>query len=591
MILKYLRLRKRASKDASGNSTTPRTGTLDLVNRDDRPFVRTASNDEAGLLAEAGTPIDSIVRVDTITVASDGVVDGEKIAYGDEHFEFNASDGTTPSNAGATPVKAKGEIIITTLPTDGENLVVGGTTYVFEDTNDPSSALAAPEIWLARNLLASDPIGVADGWTEDETLTATQLLLRQADLITSAINGADSINAANLSATAESNEIAGATTGRVIVTAKYNGSTGDAVVLTTNANPNITVDGSGTLGGTTAGVDPQYLPIDITATADKSVGTLTLTGALTANDQVLLGATTYTAVGNSTTITAGTFQIGSGSAGAIINLIAAINGTDGVNTANASATAAGGIGATLVATAKIGGVAGDTIASTDPTDAASKMSWGATTLASGAATTQSEAVTAIALAMNNRAAFGAVDGAGDTVVVTHTLHGTTHNGYGFTETSDHITNAQTTAGVAGTEGLAGAQYEDDGYLYTCTSATAANDAYTWKKVGLQLNPLLGYTACAENVTAIPVTHRFVNKTIGSDAEALTLANGSPGQKLTVSATVAGGGLGTMTPTTKSGFTAVLFLGVKDTANLEYIDDTVGWILTGAYGTDQPPVIT
>ena len=125
MIHKYLRLRKRAAKDASGNSTTPRTGSLDLVNRGDRPFVRTADNDEAGLLAEAGTPINSVARVDTITFAADGVVDGEKIAYGDEHFEFNASDGTTPSNVGATPVKAQGTITLTNNPADGGTMDIG----------------------------------------------------------------------------------------------------------------------------------------------------------------------------------------------------------------------------------------------------------------------------------------------------------------------------------------------------------------------------------------------------------------------------------------------------------------------------------
>ena len=575
MILKYLRLRKRAAKDASGNSTTPRTGTLDLVNRNDRPFVRNASNDEAGLLAEAGTPVDSIARVDTLTFAATGVVDGEKIAYGDDHFEFNASDGETPSNAGATPVKAQGEIALNANPADGGTMNIGtnasGASFVYTFRTTPSTA---------RDIKIGDTVA--------ETV----------DHIITAINGADGLynTVANNSVTA-----ANGTTTSVIVTAKYNGSTGDAVEFT-ESSTNLAMDGSNTLGGTRAGVDPQYKPIDITATADKSVGTLTFIGALTVDDQVRVGATTYTGVANADTPVAGEFRIGAGSAGAITNIIAAVNGTDGINTANASATLAAGAGATLVATAKVGGVAGDAIVSTDPTDVANKMSWGGATLASGADTTQSEAVTAVALAMNNTVSnvtnFSAVDGAGDTVVVTHNLHGTIPNGYGFadTDTDSDISSAETTAGVAGTEGIAGAQYEDDDYLYTCTSVTAANDAYTWKK-----SPLVGLTAEAFGSTtsagdslAIPVTHRIVQKTTGGDAEALTIVDGVAGQKLTIILTTDGGGDGTLTVGTNStgtGWATCVFADAKDTLNLEYVNDTVGWIITGSIGVAAPPVIT
>ena len=49
------------------------------------------------------------------------------------------------------------------------------------------------------------------------------------------------------------------------------------------------------------------------------------------------------------------------------------------------------------------------------------------------------------------------------------------------------------------------------------------------------------TTVAADVLVIPVTHVFVAKTSGGDAEALTLANGDPGQVLVVSVTTAGGG--------------------------------------------------
>ena len=594
MIHKYLRLRKRASKDASGNSTTPRTGSLDLVNRNDRPFVRNADNDEAGLLVENGAAVNSVARVDTITFTADGVVDGETLAYGNEHFQFNASDGTTVSNVGATPVKAQGKITVTALPANGEQLVVGGKTYTFQATNDPGNVdgtdmatgtATTGDIWIAQNLLSSDPGRSAHA---DETLTAAELILRQVDLITSAING-DDYNAASLVATATSSQSA---TNEIILTAKYDGSTGDAVVFTTNAHPEVTVDGGGTLGGFRAGVDPQYTPIDITSTSTKSTGTLTLSGVLTAGNEVVLGATTYTAVANNVSPAANQFKVGATAADSISNLIAAIMGTDGVSTANASATVATGAGTTMVATAKIGGVVGDAIVSTDTSSAAA---WGAGTLGSAGVTDQTEAAAATATAINGRAAFSAVQDSA-TVVVTHTLHGTTPNGYGFAtavDAGDDITSAQTTAGVDGTEGIQGAQREHDGFLYTCTGAVPANKDYTWKKTAVQNVTVAGFTTSAADSLAIPITHRFVDKTTGADAEALTLADGTPGQILTVSLVAIGGGsgVGTLTPSRKRGFTAVVLAQVKDTVTLEYVDDTSGWIVIGATGTAAPPVIT
>lgn len=99
------------------------------------------------------------------------------------------------------------------------------------------------------------------------------------------------------------------------------------------------------------------------------------------------------------------------------------------------------------------------------------------------------------------------------------------------------------------------------------------------------------TAVAADVLAIPVTHAYVAKTTGADAEALTLANGKPGQVLVVNLTVDGGGAGTLTPATKTGFTAVVLADAGDQATFFYVDDTVGWILLGAKGKDAPPVTT
>lgn len=89
---------------------------------------------------------------------------------------------------------------------------------------------------------------------------------------------------------------------------------------------------------------------------------------------------------------------------------------------------------------------------------------------------------------------------------------------------------------------------------------------------------------AADVLAIPVTHGFVKKTSGADAEALTLANGVPGQLLIISLTTAGGGACTLTPATKTGWATAVITIVGDTLVLLYIDDKIGWVLINTLGT-------
>jgi hypothetical protein len=100
----------------------------------------------------------------------------------------------------------------------------------------------------------------------------------------------------------------------------------------------------------------------------------------------------------------------------------------------------------------------------------------------------------------------------------------------------------------------------------------------------------GSTTVAAAGLVIPVTHRFVAKTTGAGGEALTLADGVPGQLITISLVVDGGD-GTLTPATCTGFATIVFADAKDTATLLYIDDTIGWVLMGYYGTAAPPVVS
>lgn len=96
---------------------------------------------------------------------------------------------------------------------------------------------------------------------------------------------------------------------------------------------------------------------------------------------------------------------------------------------------------------------------------------------------------------------------------------------------------------------------------------------------------------AADVLAIPVTHAIVQKTTGADAEALTLANGEPGQILAINLVTDGGGDGTLTPVTKTGWLTIVFADAGDQAVLLYVDDVIGWIVISLTGKSGPPAHT
>jgi hypothetical protein len=116
-------------------------------------------------------------------------------------------------------------------------------------------------------------------------------------------------------------------------------------------------------------------------------------------------------------------------------------------------------------------------------------------------------------------------------------------------------------------------------------ATSATQWYVTRANALRKG-LSGVAAVGGGTLASPVTHRFVSKTTGG-AESLTLANGFPGQVLSIFLAVDGGD-GTLTPTTKTGFTTITFADAGDTAVLEFVDATVGWIILGLHGLAAPP---
>lgn len=99
------------------------------------------------------------------------------------------------------------------------------------------------------------------------------------------------------------------------------------------------------------------------------------------------------------------------------------------------------------------------------------------------------------------------------------------------------------------------------------------------------------TTSAADSLAIPVTHAYVEKTTGADAEALTLADGKPSQILFIELATDGGGDGTLTPATATGWATIVFADAGDRATLLYVDDTIGWVIVGLSGVAGPPVTT
>jgi hypothetical protein len=100
------------------------------------------------------------------------------------------------------------------------------------------------------------------------------------------------------------------------------------------------------------------------------------------------------------------------------------------------------------------------------------------------------------------------------------------------------------------------------------------------------------TTSAADSLAIPITHAYVAKTTGADAEALTLADGSViGQLLTIYLATDGGGDGTLTPTTATGWSTIVFADAGDQAVLMWTGSAGGWRIWSLSGKAGPPVHT
>jgi len=234
---------------------------------------------------------------------------------------------------------------------------------------------------------------------------------------------------------------------------------------------------------------PTNIAVDITTYAAAAVGVLTMDAQPTSGDTVTIGAKTYIFVPVGTANGVGEVTIGVDLTAAQVALVAAINGTDGVNTAHPTVVAtAFDEYDEMVVTALVGGSAGNAIPTTETFTAVTNI-FAAVTLATGADCTAANAIIALVAAVtaSDTQRVGAADGAGDTVVLTSDIAGVYGNDIIIAET---IANAAFTAaatelsgGIDGTVALGVKVMVDETYLYICTEPNAISGA-NWRRIAL-----------------------------------------------------------------------------------------------------------
>jgi hypothetical protein len=230
------------------------------------------------------------------------------------------------------------------------------------------------------------------------------------------------------------------------------------------------------------------IAVDITSFAGKAQGTLTVTDQVSAEESFVIGATTYTFKASATE--AGHVEVGANEAETKANMVAAINGTDELNEANASASAAAFDGDDMVVTALIGGTAGNSIVFTeDITNATIDGGGTLGTTTAGDDCTAAEADGAL-IGADAGTTYGLAQGTAESVVATAATKGVAGDLIEVSETmangtwgSEITTLGDTTAGVDGTLGTANQLCQDGSYLYVCTAKNTISDA-NWRRISL-----------------------------------------------------------------------------------------------------------
>jgi hypothetical protein len=228
------------------------------------------------------------------------------------------------------------------------------------------------------------------------------------------------------------------------------------------------------------------IAVDITASAVKASCVLTMDTQPTAGDTLTIGEKTYIFVPVGTANGVGEISIGADLAGAQAALVAAINGTDGVNAAHPSIIAGAFNANASIISALIGGTIGNLIATTETFTAVTNV-FASATLTLGADCTAANAIIALVAAITANDTQGATgtDGDGDTLVLTADVAGIVGNAIVIGET---MANATFTAGATHLSGgIDGTVAEgtkfmmDESYLYICLNGNTTAGT-NWRRI-------------------------------------------------------------------------------------------------------------
>jgi len=230
------------------------------------------------------------------------------------------------------------------------------------------------------------------------------------------------------------------------------------------------------------------IAVNIAASATKASGTLTVDTQPTAGDTMWIGDKIYTFVPEGTANAEGEVSIGLDLAAAKLNIVAAINGTDGYNNPATAVTAAAFAVNACVITALVGGTAANSIPTTETFTAVTNI-FAAATLGSGTNCSAANAATALiaAATASDTQGVGAAVGGGTNVALTADTAGVIGNAITVADTMANgaMTAAATTlkAGVDGTVATGTKFLLDATYLYTALGGNTISQA-NWRRIAL-----------------------------------------------------------------------------------------------------------
>lgn len=247
---------------------------------------------------------------------------------------------------------------------------------------------------------------------------------------------------------------------------------------------------------TTSTITSGRVRANISASATAAQGTLTMDTQPTAGDSMTIGTRTYVFVASGTADEEGEVSVGADLAAAKLAVVAAINGTDSVNTANSLVSAAAFSSDDSVLTAKAGGTAGNSVVTTETFTAGTNVFDAGTlgTTTAGTDCSAANAVTALVSAItgDSSAVVGAADGTGDTVDLTADEAGEDGNDIATTETMANGSFASATL-TGGSDTLHGR------FRFTVTNGTA-------ETVVLRFGPPVVGAPNTDWSTVLEVTH-------------------------------------------------------------------------------------